>query len=206
MAERGIPFARARELVRDQRLRAAGAQAVPLGAGLVGRVLSEDVAVRGDHPPFTNSAMDGYALRAADAPGRLSVVGESRAGQGWSGTLQPCQVIVISTGAPLPDGADAIVPREQARLDGDVVEVPATEPGAFVREKGSDARAGDAKARVLEKSREPSVVAGEKFRILDYVDDLSKAQGKGMVHAGDVRDDHPQSGSSPLDDKATPAR
>ncbi len=99
--------------------------------------------MRGDHPPFTNSAMDGYAVRATDTPGDLTVVGESRAGLGWVGTLAPGQAIVISTGAPLPAGTDAIVARERAVVEGDVVRVPQAQPGAFVRERGSDARAGE---------------------------------------------------------------
>jgi molybdopterin molybdotransferase len=116
---------------------------VALAAGLAGRVLSDDVLMRGDHPPFTNSAMDGYAVRATETPGDLTVVGESRAGQGWGGTLAPGQAIVISTGAPLPAGADAIIARERAVLQGNVVQVPLAAPGAFVREQGSDARSGD---------------------------------------------------------------
>ncbi len=96
-------------------------------------------------PPFTNSAMDGFAVRAADLPGRLRVTGEVAAGPGALTPLEPGTAVRISTGAPLPPGADTIVPIERAIEDDDVVEI--TEPippGSDVRSAGNDTKAGEA--------------------------------------------------------------
>ncbi|HSJ74363.1 MAG TPA: molybdopterin molybdotransferase MoeA [Miltoncostaeaceae bacterium] len=111
---------------------------------LSGRVLAEDVLARGDHPAFTNSAMDGYALRAADADGGvLRVVGESRAGAPFAPALAAREAVRISTGAELPDGADAILRVEDAEEEGEWVRaLAAPEAGASVRHRGEDVRAG----------------------------------------------------------------
>ncbi|CAN5901944.1 molybdopterin molybdotransferase MoeA [soil metagenome] len=125
------------------------AEANPLPAQTValqtanGRVLAEDVAAVRAQPPFTNSAMDGWALRAADAPGALLIVGESAAGHGYEGVLSAGQATRIFTGAALPDGADSVVIQENASRDGDQVTVPAAAPGDNIREAGKDFRAGD---------------------------------------------------------------
>jgi molybdopterin molybdotransferase len=112
-----------------------------------GRFVAEDVHAAIDLPPFSSSAMDGYALRAADAPGRLTVVGESAAGSPFGGELGPGEAIVISTGAVVPATADAVVPVERVSRRGDMVEVGAAVPvGDFVRGPGSDVERG---ARVL---------------------------------------------------------
>ena len=118
------------------------AETIALAQG-VGRVLAEDIAAVRAQPPFTNSAMDGWALRAADAPGTLAIVGESAAGHGHDTELQPGQAVRIFTGAALPGGADTVVIQENARRDGDQVTVPAATPGDNVREAGRDFRAGD---------------------------------------------------------------
>lgn len=116
-------------------------QTVGLDAAL-GRVLATGVvAVRGQ-PPFDASAMDGYAVRSADAPGVLRVAGESAAGRGYDGRCEAGEAIRISTGAPVPDGADAIVIQEDVRRDGDRVEVPAAVPGRHIRPRGGDFTAG----------------------------------------------------------------
>ena len=94
------------------------AETVPLGQA-VGRVLAEDVAAVRDQPPFTNSAMDGWAVRAADAPGSLKIVGESAAGHGYEGQVQPGEAVRIFTGAALPPGADSVVIQENAKREGD---------------------------------------------------------------------------------------
>jgi molybdopterin molybdotransferase len=108
-------------------------------AEAAGRVLAEDVAARTDLPPFASSAMDGYAVRAADTPGHLTVVGHSAAGSPESRTLRAGEAIVISTGAVVPDGADAVVPVE--RTTGEV-EVERVGVGDNVRPRGGDVRAG----------------------------------------------------------------
>jgi molybdopterin molybdotransferase len=115
------------------------AETVPL-AEAAGRTLAEDIHAIRDQPPYPASAMDGWALIAADAPGRLTIVGESAAGAPYAATLQRGQAVRIFTGAALPPGADAMVIQEDARRDGDVVEVPAASPGENIRPAGCDFR------------------------------------------------------------------
>ena len=86
-----------------------------------GRVLAQPVIARRDQPPFSASAMDGYAVRDVEAiPGRrLRVVGEAPAGHYWPGTIGPGEALRIFTGAPLPAGADRVVIQEDVERDGD---------------------------------------------------------------------------------------
>jgi molybdopterin molybdotransferase len=112
---------------------------VAIGAA-AGRVLGEDAHAGIDLPPFPSSAMDGYAVRATDTPGTLTVVGHSAAGHPEQRAVGPGEAVVISTGAVVPEGADAVVPVE--RTSGDV-EVEGVSPGENVRPRGGDARAGD---------------------------------------------------------------
>ena len=128
------------------------AELVPLPSAL-GRVLADAVIATRDQPPFHVSAMDGYALRSADSPGRLRIGGESAAGHGFEGRVEAGIAIRISTGAAIPDGADTVVMQEDVRRDGDQVIVPATGPGSNVRPRGGDFSAGTIllpKARVLD--------------------------------------------------------
>jgi molybdopterin molybdotransferase len=123
----------------------AGREPVGLDA-LAGRVLAEPVTARSDHPSFTNSAMDGYGVRAADAAGGAPqrLVGESRAGTPFAGAVGPGEAVRISTGAEVPEGVDAILRREDAEERGDaVVARVAPPPGAFVRRRGEDVAGGD---------------------------------------------------------------
>jgi molybdopterin molybdotransferase len=109
------------------------------------RVVARDIASPRDVPPFDNSAMDGFAVRAGP-PAELEVVGESRAGRPSPAEVGQGQAIRISTGAALPAGASAVVPVERARaLDeaGERVWVDAAEEDANVRRAGEDVRAGD---------------------------------------------------------------
>lgn len=96
-----------------------------------------------DVPPFDNSAMDGFALRAADAPGELPLVGEVAAGAGPLAALPAGSAVRIMTGAPMPPGADAVAPLEAVTEADGRVRVPAVERGAHVRPAGGDTRAGD---------------------------------------------------------------
>jgi len=112
-------------------------------ADAVSRALAEDVHAIRDQPPYPASAMDGWALAAADAPGRLRIVGESAAGHPFEATLARGEAVRIFTGAALPPGADTVVIQEVARREGDVVEVPATPRGAYVRPAGCDFRAAE---------------------------------------------------------------
>ena len=91
-----------------------GEEDVPLGAAR-GRTLAQDLVARRTQPPIDVSAMDGYALRAADlAAGPLKLVGESAAGHGYGAPLNPGEAVRIFTGAPVPAGADAILLQEDA--------------------------------------------------------------------------------------------
>jgi molybdopterin molybdotransferase len=121
------------------RARPLGAEDVPI-ARAAGRIVAEPALAVTDLPPFDSSAMDGYAVRAADTPGALTVVGHSAAGKPEARTLGVGEAIVISTGAVVPAGADAVVPVE--RTSGNV-EVEAVSAGDNVRPRGGDARAGD---------------------------------------------------------------
>src|SRR5580765_6571826 len=99
------------------------AEQISVADGL-GRVLAEDVAARRTQPPFAVSAMDGYAVRAADVarvPARLTVVGSVPAGQAHAGAVGRGEAVRIFTGAPVPSGADAIVIQEDTERDGDIV-------------------------------------------------------------------------------------
>lgn len=114
-----------------------------LVAEAAGRVLAEDARAAVDLPPFPSSAMDGYAVRAADTPGRLVVVDHSAAGAPAVRELETGQAIGISTGAVVPEGADAVVPVEVTRRHGDEVEVGPVVKAENVRPRGSDVRTGD---------------------------------------------------------------
>ena len=111
------------------------------------RVLAVDVTARLTQPWADVSAMDGYAVRAADVatvPTTLAVIGESPAGGCFDGEVGPGQAVRIFTGAPVPQGADAIVIQEDTERDGDTVKVLETAaPGRFVRPAGLDFTTGD---------------------------------------------------------------
>lgn len=94
-----------------------------------GRILSEAIAARLTQPPFDCSAMDGYAVRAADVgnvPVRLELIGESAAGHSFDGAVGGGQCVRISTGAPVPDGADCVIIQEETERDGSWVVVKET--------------------------------------------------------------------------------
>lgn len=112
-------------------------------ADAAGRTLAEDIHAIRDQPPYPASAMDGWALIAADAPGKLQIVGESAAGAPYEARLERGQSVRIFTGAALPPGADAMVIQEDARRDGDTVEVPAATAGENIRPAGCDFRKGE---------------------------------------------------------------
>jgi molybdopterin molybdotransferase len=88
-----------------------------------GRVLAEEITADRDYPPFPRSARDGFAVRAADVPGALQVIGEVRAGEVYRGSVGPGAAVEIMTGAPLPEGADAVVMVEHTERVGNQVKV-----------------------------------------------------------------------------------
>jgi len=127
-----------------------GTEQIAVGEAF-GRVLAEDVAARRTQPPAALSAMDGYAVRAADVaqvPRRLEVVGTVPAGKSYAEQLRAGETVRIFTGAPLPAGADAVVIQEDTDRDGDTVIVRESSPvGRHVREAGLDFREGEVRLR-----------------------------------------------------------
>ena len=111
-----------------------------------GRVLAEDLAACLTQPPFDASAMDGYAVRAADVaslPATLKLIGAALAGTGFAGRVGRGEAVRIFTGAPVPRGADTIVIQENARETAGVVMVEEAAPGRHIRPRGQDFKQGD---------------------------------------------------------------
>ena len=164
-----VDEARARMLAAAQAL---PAEAIAIEAA-AGRVLAEAVIATRDQPPFDSSAMDGWAVRRADAaPGAaLDIVGESAAGRGYGAALKPGHAVRIFTGAAVPDGADWVVIQEDAeRLDGKV-RIDAVDGGDNIRPRGGDFRSGE---RLLE--------AGQ--RLDPWRLSLAAAAGRGTLNVG----------------------
>jgi molybdopterin molybdotransferase len=133
-----VEEARAVMLAAVSRLKS---EKVPLNEAL-GRVLAEAVNATRDQPPFNASAMDGYALRSSDTPGRLRLAGEAAAGHGFAGRCETGMAIRVSTGAAVPDGADTVAMQEDVQREGDHVDVPAMPAGQHLRLRGGDFTAG----------------------------------------------------------------
>jgi len=116
-------------------------------AEALGRILAEDVVAQEAIPPFLNSAMDGYAVRGADLgaiPAGLRVIGDRAAGRVGDEVVEAGTALRIMTGAPLPAGADTVVPVELTRRDGDRVEIlKAVRTGLNIRQAGEDVQAGE---------------------------------------------------------------
>ena len=124
------------------RARPLGAEDVEL-ANAAGRVLAEDALAAVDLPPFPSSAMDGYAVRAADLPALLPVTERVAAGRPAGRALASEEAFAIATGGAVPDGADAVVPIEDVEHRDDAVEIAApVDAGTNVRPRGGDVRAG----------------------------------------------------------------
>lgn len=142
----------ARELITIDEARGVVLGAVrPLGTETValtqalGRVLAAPIRAAGDVPPFACSAMDGYAVRSGGAGRILEVVAESRAGAPAERLLADGEAIRVSTGAAVPDGADAVVRQEDVEERDDRISVGiAVNPGSNIRAAGEDLRAGEA--------------------------------------------------------------
>ncbi len=124
------------------RTRPLGSERVAL-TDAAGRTLAEPVRAGVDLPPFPASAMDGYAVRAEETPGTLPIAFRIAAGLPAPTALAPGQAMAIATGGAVPQGADAVVPIEVVREEGDALVVSeAVEPGANVRPRGGDIAAG----------------------------------------------------------------
>lgn len=122
-----------------------GSEVVPL-AQASGRILAEDIAAPHPVPPFANSGVDGFALRSADVadlPATLRIIGDVPAGTVASRSVVAGTAIRVMTGAPIPDGADAVVMVEDTAVDDDRLMIERAVPrGAHVRPLGSDAAEG----------------------------------------------------------------
>ncbi|HXF02089.1 MAG TPA: molybdopterin molybdenumtransferase MoeA, partial [Arthrobacter sp.] len=138
------------ELIRyAARAGLTGREAVALEAAY-GRVLAADVAAPMSLPPFANSQMDGYAVRSAETSGGADLAVAATIPAGYAApALPPGSAAPIMTGAMLPEGADAVVPIEEAvpdtffpERDGHTVRLPETPAGRFIRAVGSDIAAG----------------------------------------------------------------
>jgi molybdopterin molybdotransferase len=106
-----------------------------------GLVLADPIRADRDFPPFDKSQMDGFAVRAADVPGELRIVGEVPAGKSAACGVAKGQALAIMTGAPLPVGSDAVVPVEDTARNGDTITIAKpTTPGKFIARRGSDVR------------------------------------------------------------------
>ncbi len=121
-------------------------ETLPVRAAL-GRVLAEDVSSPIDVPSHTNSAMDGYAVRAADLPAdgvaEFPVPGTSWAGRPWLTPIEPGQAVQIMTGGMMPEGADTVIMQEQVEREGDTVRIgTGHKPGQNVRAAGEDVTTG----------------------------------------------------------------
>ena len=119
------------------------AETVPLREA-AGRVLAAPVKAAHNQPPFRASVMDGYAVRAADLPGPLKVIGEAAAGHGFEGKIAEGQALRIFTGAPVPEGADRVIIQEDVSRNGDVIRLNENaDTKAYVRSIGADFKVGD---------------------------------------------------------------
>ncbi len=160
-------------------LKAVLAGAEPVAAETVAldaafhRVLAHDVVALRTQPPQAMSAMDGYAVRAADAatvPARLKVIGEVAAGRPFDTALRASEAVRIFTGGVVPDGADAVVIQEDTARDGDIVIVnEAAAPNKNIRPAGIDFRQGEVLLRAGRRlsDRDLSLAAGMNQPDLD---------------------------------------
>ena len=137
-----LPVPDARKRLLDRARPVIGTEALPLHDA-AGRMLAAPLAARLTQPPFDASAMDGYALRAQDAPeigAELSVIGTAAAGHPFAGTVGPRQAVRIFTGAPVPQGADTVLIQEDAEtLDDNRISTRfKVVKGRHIRPRGQD--------------------------------------------------------------------
>jgi len=147
-----LTFHVARETVLNKVAGARPAREKVALEAAAGRVLAESVAADRDSPALSRSVRDGYAVRAADVPGDLAVIGEVRAGERFAGEVGAGQAVEIMTGAPIPAGADAVVMVEHTRrVDGRVHIEAAAEPAQFINPQGCEAAANQTVLRAAKR-------------------------------------------------------
>jgi molybdopterin molybdotransferase len=138
-----LTFIDAREMVLRHVRATPSTETVGLDAA-AGRVLAENIAADRDTPSLPRSVRDGFAVRASDVPGELTVIGEVRAGERFEGRVEAGQAVEIMTGAPVPDGADAVVMVEHTTRSGDRMATDrSAEAGQFINPRGCEATAGE---------------------------------------------------------------
>nr|XP_055027713.1 gephyrin a isoform X10 [Misgurnus anguillicaudatus] len=149
---RKMPLCSGPEAKAERRSLARSAHTPKYCTDGMGRVLAQDVYAKDNLPPFPASVKDGYAVRAADGPGDRFIIGESQAGEQPSLTVMPGQVMRVTTGAPIPCGADAVVQVEDTELlreseDGteelEVRILVQARPGQDIRPIGHDIKRGE---------------------------------------------------------------
>ncbi|MEH2574971.1 molybdopterin biosynthesis enzyme [Bradyrhizobium sp. AZCC 1708] len=133
-----------------------------------GRILAHEILAPLPLPPFTNSAVDGYAVASRDLPQQeeqtFPVTGRVQAGSSASAPLKPGQAMRIFTGAPMPEGADTVFMQEDVRVEGDKVVLPAgLKPGANVRPAGEDIASGFAALQAGQRLRPQDVALAAAF-------------------------------------------
>ena len=140
-----LQFSEARDCVLRE-VRARRVRSSPERVALqdcAGRVLAEDIQADRDYPPLARSVRDGFAVRAADFPGKVRLIGEVRAGDRFQGSVKVGEAVEIMTGAPVPDGADAIIMVEHVRRDGDVITTDRpVNGGDFINPQGCESPQG----------------------------------------------------------------
>jgi molybdopterin molybdotransferase len=141
-----LPFPEARRVALEQVL--AVRKPLPIETVALeeasGRVLAADQLADRDYPPRARSVRDGFAVRSADLPGVLTIIGEARAGADFHGSLEAHQAVEIMTGALLPDGADQVVMIEHVTVTGDRVDIPLPgKPGDAFNRRASESSRGD---------------------------------------------------------------
>lgn len=154
-----MPVDEAIEQLLAQAPPAPPTEVIPLGQA-AGRVIAEELFSPLDLPCWDNSAMDGYALRAADVPeqgGYLVLAGRIAAGHSSDELLQAGQTVRIFTGAPLPPGADSVVPQERCRVYGQRIWCPPLRLGEHVRKRGEEMQRGQRLLRVGQRLRAQEV-------------------------------------------------
>lgn len=141
-----LPFSEALAIALSS-VKAVGSETVELGKAF-GRILRAPLTADRPLPPFNRAAMDGYAVRVADLPhgtGRLKCVGVLEAGKEWKGIIYSGETVKIMTGAPLPNGTDAVIKVESSSMEGEMISLDTSGivKGSNVHERGKDASRGE---------------------------------------------------------------